>query len=273
MFAVFVAFTTVPNPIVKPLAFTLAVGVLLDAFVIRLTLIPAVMALIGNRMWYHPRWFGRLVPDLDIEGAELEHRLAAAVEPEVRQTVPDQHGGFVHVVSAPPGVRRADHPDADRRRGSCPAVRGAVQRGTDPAGGALRTMLVEFEPRHSVTVDRAGLALAPAHETISKRAAVGLDRTPVFLVRAVEPAPPAARAGLRAGDVLIRLDGSELRSRSRLDDILHENAPQLMELAMLRGEGQVAIHLPPQEEASGRRARHEAARVQACGLVAVFRVG
>ncbi|MEV0029495.1 MMPL family transporter [Nocardia sp. NPDC050793] len=82
MFAVFVAFATVDNPIVKPLAFTLAVGVLLDAFVVRLTLVPAVMALVGNRMWYHPRWFARYVPDLDIEGAELEHRMAPHVEPE-----------------------------------------------------------------------------------------------------------------------------------------------------------------------------------------------
>ncbi|MGO4614977.1 MMPL family transporter [Nocardia sp. 2YAB30] len=87
MFAVFVAFTTVDNPIVKPLAFTLAIGVLLDAFIVRLTLVPAVMALIGNRMWYHPRWFARYVPDLDIEGAELEHRYAQGAEAEVRQTV------------------------------------------------------------------------------------------------------------------------------------------------------------------------------------------
>ncbi|WP_328715260.1 MMPL family transporter [Nocardia salmonicida] len=80
MFGVFVAFVTVDNPITKPLAFTLAIGVLLDAFVVRLTLIPAVMALIGNRMWYHPRWFARVVPDLDIEGAELERRLRAERE-------------------------------------------------------------------------------------------------------------------------------------------------------------------------------------------------
>ncbi|WP_063008430.1 hypothetical protein [Nocardia kruczakiae] len=63
-----------------------AVGVLLDAFVVRLRLVPAVMALVGNRMWHHPRWFGRLVPDLDIEGARLadrvrgEHTAAAGAE-------------------------------------------------------------------------------------------------------------------------------------------------------------------------------------------------
>ncbi|MGY1938068.1 MMPL family transporter [Nocardia gipuzkoensis] len=78
MFAVFVAFTWVDNPVVKPLAFTLAVGVVLDAFVVRLTLVPAVMALVGERMWYHPRWFGRYVPDLDIEGAELEKEFTAS---------------------------------------------------------------------------------------------------------------------------------------------------------------------------------------------------
>ncbi|MFE2994561.1 MMPL family transporter [Nocardia sp. NPDC059246] len=87
MFGVFVAFATVDNPIVKPLAFTLAVGVLLDAFIVRLTLVPAVMALIGDRMWYHPRWFARYVPDFDIEGAELERRFADETETEVPRVV------------------------------------------------------------------------------------------------------------------------------------------------------------------------------------------
>jgi RND superfamily putative drug exporter len=57
---------------------------------VRLTLVPAVMALVGNRMWYHPRWFGRLVPDLDIEGARLEDHVrgdhAAAAGAETART-------------------------------------------------------------------------------------------------------------------------------------------------------------------------------------------
>ncbi|NEW51330.1 MMPL family transporter [Nocardia cyriacigeorgica] len=81
--SVFAACATVDNPIVKPLAFTLAVGVLLDALIVRLTPIPAFMALIGNRIWYHPRWFDRSVPDLDVEGAELEHRFATTAETDV----------------------------------------------------------------------------------------------------------------------------------------------------------------------------------------------
>ncbi|MFL6076848.1 MAG: MarR family transcriptional regulator [Mycobacteriales bacterium] len=109
--------------------------------------------------------------------------------------------------------------------------------------GLLRTLLVEFEPRQPAAVDRAGLDLAPAHETISKRAAVGLDRTPGLLIRRVEPASPAHHAGLRAGDVLIRAGGSELRSRNRLDAILRESAPRPVELTALRGQEQVAIQL------------------------------
>ena len=49
----------------------LAVGVLADAFIVRLTLVPAVMALLGRHAWRMPRRLGRLLPDLDIEGAKL----------------------------------------------------------------------------------------------------------------------------------------------------------------------------------------------------------
>lgn len=71
MFTVFAAFMTGDNVTIKAIGFSLAVGVLLDAFVVRLTLVPAVMSLVGGRIWYHPRWFARHVPDLDIEGAQL----------------------------------------------------------------------------------------------------------------------------------------------------------------------------------------------------------
>ncbi|MFF7633300.1 hypothetical protein ACFZB9_09130 [Kitasatospora sp. NPDC008050] len=48
---------------------------LVDAFVVRLALVPAVMTILGERIWYHPRWYARLVPDPDIEGEKLEEEL------------------------------------------------------------------------------------------------------------------------------------------------------------------------------------------------------
>jgi RND superfamily putative drug exporter len=55
----------------KPIAFALAVGVLLDAFLIRMTLGPAVLALTRHRAWWLPRWLDRVLPNLDVEGARL----------------------------------------------------------------------------------------------------------------------------------------------------------------------------------------------------------
>lgn len=76
MIGVFLSFVFTSDPIVKAIGFSLAVGVLVDAFVVRLMLVPAVMAIVKDKLWYHPKWFGRVVPDLDIEGEKLERELA-----------------------------------------------------------------------------------------------------------------------------------------------------------------------------------------------------
>ena len=71
MALVFVAFTITNNPTVKAIAFTLAAGVFLDAFLVRLVLVPALLAIGGTVMWHSPGWLQRYVPDPDIEGARL----------------------------------------------------------------------------------------------------------------------------------------------------------------------------------------------------------
>jgi RND superfamily putative drug exporter len=83
MFSIFVAFMFTSDPTIKAIGFSFAAGVFLDAFVVRLTLVPAVMAIIGSGLWYHPQWFARHIPDPDIEGQRLarkpaERQLAAA---------------------------------------------------------------------------------------------------------------------------------------------------------------------------------------------------
>jgi RND superfamily putative drug exporter len=61
--------------IIKSIGFALAFGVLVDAFVVRMTLVPAVMSLLGNRAWWLPRWLDRALPDVDVEGERLTRRL------------------------------------------------------------------------------------------------------------------------------------------------------------------------------------------------------
>lgn len=74
MFSIFVAFMVNKDPTIKAIGFGFAVGVFLDAFVVRLTLVPAVMAIANRQFWYHPQWFAKHVPDPDIEGERLERR-------------------------------------------------------------------------------------------------------------------------------------------------------------------------------------------------------
>jgi RND superfamily putative drug exporter len=71
MISVFSSFIPNGDATLKPIAFALAVGVLLDAFLIRMTLVPAVLALGRHGGWWLPRWLDRVLPNLDVEGARL----------------------------------------------------------------------------------------------------------------------------------------------------------------------------------------------------------
>ncbi|HOA66327.1 MAG TPA: MMPL family transporter [Phycicoccus elongatus] len=71
MFAVFGGFVFSHLTMIRPMGFGLAVGVLTDAVLVRMTLTPAVMHLLGERAWYMPGWLDRLTPDLDVEGTSL----------------------------------------------------------------------------------------------------------------------------------------------------------------------------------------------------------
>ena len=74
MISVFGGFVFSETTIIRPLGFGLAFGVLLDAFVVRMLIVPAVMHLAGDKAWWLPRWLDRLLPNVDIEGAALERR-------------------------------------------------------------------------------------------------------------------------------------------------------------------------------------------------------
>lgn len=72
MIAVFGGFVFSDLAMVRPIGFGLAFGVLVDAFVVRMVLVPAVMHLVGDKAWWLPRWLDRILPNVDVEGAALE---------------------------------------------------------------------------------------------------------------------------------------------------------------------------------------------------------
>ena len=74
MTAVFGGFVLSDSAIIRPIGFALAFGVLVDAFLVRLLIMPALMTLAGDWAWWLPRWLDRLIPNVDVEGASLERR-------------------------------------------------------------------------------------------------------------------------------------------------------------------------------------------------------
>ncbi|RZU10637.1 RND superfamily putative drug exporter [Kribbella rubisoli] len=71
MASVFAGFILVEDPIIKAIGFGLTIGVLIDAFVVRMTLVPAILSLLGDRAWWFPKWLDRITPKVDIEGESL----------------------------------------------------------------------------------------------------------------------------------------------------------------------------------------------------------
>jgi len=73
MVSVFVFFIPEGMNAIKEIALALAVGILADAFLVRMTLVPAVMSLLGDKAWWLPTWLDRRLPRLDIEGEGIAH--------------------------------------------------------------------------------------------------------------------------------------------------------------------------------------------------------
>ncbi|MFH8480270.1 MMPL family transporter [Streptomyces sp. DSS69] len=75
MIAVFSGFIGSSEQMIKMIGFSLAIAVLFDAFVVRMAIVPAVLALLGKRAWWLPRWLDRALPNVDVEGEKLQKQL------------------------------------------------------------------------------------------------------------------------------------------------------------------------------------------------------
>lgn len=78
MFSVFIAFAFQDDIMIKSMGMALAFGVLFDAFIVRMMLIPALTKLFGRTAWYMPKWLNRILPKVDIEGHALQDKMSSS---------------------------------------------------------------------------------------------------------------------------------------------------------------------------------------------------
>ncbi|WP_216363681.1 MMPL family transporter [Subtercola boreus] len=177
MFSVFASFVPGGGAVLQPLAGALAIGVLIDAFLVRMTLIPAIMAMLGTKAWYLPAWLGRHLPNVDIEGEKV-HELIAA-----RDWRPAGAEGAA-VAGGAEGAVGAE--------GSAGAEGKAVAGGADAGFGPTSLASATAEPATSEPA-----TAAPA--TPNGTAAVSTAPVPVTR-EAVAAGKRAARAASKAAD-------------------------------------------------------------------------
>ncbi|WP_275291503.1 MMPL family transporter [Amycolatopsis sp. La24] len=82
MISVFAGFVLAESALIQSIGFALAFGVLVDAFVIRMTIVPAVMSLLGRGAWWLPKWLDRILPNVDVEGEGLVRELGTRGDDE-----------------------------------------------------------------------------------------------------------------------------------------------------------------------------------------------
>lgn len=182
MFGVFAFFVPEGMGPIKQIAFALAVGVMADAFLVRMTLVPAVLALLGDRAWWLPKWLDKLLPSFDVEGEVLTKKLELANWPG--------DGSLLHADQI--SVEGVVDPI------SLKAVPGNVIGIAGPLG-ARTGLALALSGRLAVTSGRARVVgeLVPESASLVRRRTTYVDL-------AVVPSPVAALEGIepRAGTVV-----------------------------------------------------------------------
>lgn len=165
MFAVFAAFVPEGDASIQPIALGLAVGVAIDAFIVRMTLIPAVLMLFGRHAWWMPRALERILPHFDAEGEGIAKELELANWPEedTRTAIAAQD-----VTLTRSGLELVSNFAA-----MVPAGRVLLVRSGDrAAGAALVAAICGRYPVASGMLKVAGLVLPTRAGAVRKRSAV-----------------------------------------------------------------------------------------------------
>ncbi|WP_405483908.1 MMPL family transporter [Streptomyces sp. NBC_00009] len=91
MISVFSGFIMENDDMIKMMGFGLAIAVFFDAFVVRMAIVPAVLALLGKSAWWLPRWLNKLLPNMDVEGEKLHKTLAPSSSPAAEDEDEDRN--------------------------------------------------------------------------------------------------------------------------------------------------------------------------------------
>ncbi|MFD9303298.1 MMPL family transporter [Streptomyces sp. NPDC060048] len=97
MIAVFAGFMGATEQMIKMIGFGLAIAVFFDAFVVRMTIVPAVLALLGHKAWWLPKWLDRILPNVDVEGESLRKHLGESADGSDGSEGPDKDRELVKV--------------------------------------------------------------------------------------------------------------------------------------------------------------------------------
>jgi RND superfamily putative drug exporter len=196
MIAVFVAFVPHGDMNLKPIALGLAVGVAVDAFVVRMVFVPAVLALLGEKAWYMPKWLDAALPSFDVEGEGLARELSLTDWPEPGATDAVATGdlevrGRSGVIVGPVSVRVPD--------GGTLLVRGDA---TAPVSAFLLAVAGRL-PVTGGVAKTAGLVLPERASSVRHKVAV--------VDSAAEGGHPAeaVRQALRDKPTVLVVDGTE----------------------------------------------------------------
>ncbi|WKK21436.1 MMPL family transporter [Streptomyces olivoreticuli] len=88
MISVFAGFIGSSESMIKMIGFGLAIAVFFDAFVVRMAIVPAVLALLGKAAWWLPGWLGKILPNVDVEGEQLQKQLVTSSADPDEERVP-----------------------------------------------------------------------------------------------------------------------------------------------------------------------------------------
>jgi RND superfamily putative drug exporter len=243
MFAVFAAFVPEGDTSIKPIALGLAVGIAVDAFLVRMTLVPAVMTLLGDRAWWFPKVLDRMLPHFDIEGEAVEREIALEDWPERDTTAA--------VVAEDVGVADA----GDRREGvvysgaSFRLETGSTLIVTSDDARAARGLLLTIAGRLAPTEGR----IKVEGHLLPERSAWVRPRVGVALLHNNDDPVGELREAFDGGSrvvVVDALDSIETQSLAARDQAL----------AVLRQSGETTVIVSANDAAFAERALAEAGR-------------